>query len=299
MLAVLLYPDAVAAADDPMSKALRTYREGSYEQARAILVDIVSRDKSNASALHLLGLVEASVGRPEAAQGHLEASVSLAPSEASFALNLARFLIRQQDSKRAELVLEQSTSVMSNAQTLELLGLLRLEREQSQSALECFEQSLQLAPDRVSARYYAGLAYESLGQFDRAIASHQAVLALTPNDFYAHMQLGKLFLERGELERALMHLQASKQTDLTSAAVHVYLSRVHLASDELELALKAAEEAIRLEPAGATPHYQLGQVLSRLGRMDEARRELATFEKHRKSTPADLAEVLRARMAKQ
>jgi len=290
-LLVLVAVAAGTQREPPFAAALADFREGRYEQARVKLQRLLVQNSRDAAALHLLGLVEASLHHADQARAYLETSVTLAPNQPTFAINLARFWIRQGKLDAAEEVLQASVAILPRPETYETLGLLRLQDDKPQQALGCFTKSLALAPDRVNARYYVGLTQQSLGQFDAALEAYEAVLLLAPSDFYAHLQSAKILLIRGNLTQALAHLRAAEQEEPSSASVHLYLSRVHLSTGDLDLALRAATRAVRLKPNDSLSHYQLSQVLARLGRMKEAKLERDLFEKYRKFSPANLPEI--------
>ena len=54
-------------------------------------------------------------------------------------------------------------------------------------------------------------------------------------------------------------------------------------------ALKLLEQAVQLEPTNATAHYRLGSVYRKMGRTDDAKREMELYKKFK-----DLKEKLRS-----
>ena len=70
-------------------------------------------------------------------------------------------------------------------------------------ALEWFSSGLRLSPDNAVARYYAALAAEGIGDFDRAISEYRYSMRADPDATDARLRLARLHEAEGAYELAL------------------------------------------------------------------------------------------------
>lgn len=77
----------------------------------------------------------------------------------------------------------------------------------------------------------------------------------------------------GEVEKAQQSLSRSVQEDDHNAAAWMALGVVEFQRDRLYEAARAFHRSVRLAPLRYEPHFNLGQLLESVGRVDEAIRE--------------------------
>jgi len=256
------------------------FREKRYQEASSALESNLKDHPQHAASHHLLGLVLSLQGKNEAAQFHLQKSLELSPRHPAYAVNFAKFCLQRGAVKRAEQILEQTVKTSPSPSAFELLALIRLDQNQGKEAVRLLEESLKLDGDAASSWYYLGLAHHSLGVFDSAIVCYQKKLQRTPMDFNGHLQLGKVYLTRGNWAEALRHLTIAKEARPAASEVHRYLSQLYLAGGDLQSALSSARRAVELSQRDFGAHYQLGQVLARLGKADEADKEFRWLQEN-------------------
>ena len=146
-------------------------------------------------------------------------------------------------------------------------------------ARECFARAVQLDPDNFDFRYSLGFALSHLGKISDALGQMEAAEKLKPRDAQVHYQLYRLWLLEHEKARANRELRefyalnkAGEQRDL--AAVMVAKGNQLLAAGNSLGAASAFKKALRLWPDDPEIHYDLSLAMSKLGRQDEASREL-------------------------
>lgn len=277
-------PDAV------VSRAMTDFREKRYQDVSSALESNLKEHPEHAASHHLMGLVLSMQGKNEAALLHLEKALELSPHHPAYAVNFAKFCLQKGAVKRAEQLLEQTVKISPSPSAFELLALIRLDQNQGKEVVRLLEESLKLDGDAASSWYYLGLAHHSLGQLDPAIVCYRETLKRTPKDLGGHLQLGKVYVLRGNWAEALRHLSIAKEGQPAASEVHRYLSQVHLACGDLQSALSSARRAVELNPRDFGSHYQLGQVLARLGKADEADKEFRWLQENPASEdPSPLA----------
>jgi tetratricopeptide (TPR) repeat protein len=146
-------------------------------------------------------------------------------------------------------------------------GRVALEQGRSAEALERFGAALRLWPDNEVARYYAAVAAERTGDFDRAVAEYRYSIRSDPDATDARERLARLHEAEGAGERALLVLQhdsrrspAGLDAQLLAVRISARLGRARqlgtLLADlarrgELGAAAAAAAEGLRAREGAA------------------------------------------------
>jgi Flp pilus assembly protein TadD len=265
-------------AEAGFNQALQAFRAGDRQKAVTVLEAVLKAHPDHAPSHELLGLSLAALGESSGALSHLREAVKLWPDQPVYWTNLAIFYLRQSRTDEAEKALKQSLEVEPSPPAFRLLGLIRLDQNWGEEAVQLFQKALDLAPDDVESWYYLGLAHQSLAQNDSALSCYQEALRRSPRDSYVHFQLGILYLTRGLRKQALDHLQIAKETRPNAPEVHQRLTQAYLASGEFAAALESARRAVELSPNDRQAHYQLALALARLGKTEESTKEFQISE---------------------
>lgn len=166
-------------------------------------------------------------------------------------------------------------------------------------AYNVFAELVDSHPDWHAARTNLAISLMNRQQpedSDLALQQLEIVLAEQPDDVRAHYVAGLLRLYLGEVEPAARHFAAVLAIDDNDAYAHYYLGQCHLRLGDEEAALAAYQDAMQLDPYLRSAYYSAAQVLQRLGRNDEARAQLAIFERFENNPSARLAEFKYTRM---
>jgi adenylate cyclase len=140
-----------------------------------------------------------------------------------------------------------------------------------------------------------GLAYQLTGRYAEAIAAQQQALLRDPSGGPLTFLAVNYVLQWGAqlshdpqiVEQALAAAQRAVTLDDSFWFRHLALGSVYLYQQQYEQAVTEIERAVALYPNGAESYANLAEVLSRMGRADEALRA-AEQALHRKSWFADL-----------
>lgn len=92
-----------------------------------------------------------------------------------------------------------------------ILARVAQQRDQPAEALEHFDEAFRLWPDNPWARYYAALAAEALGDFDRAIEAYRYAIRIDPGGTDARLRLARLHLAEGKPLNAVTALRHMAQ----------------------------------------------------------------------------------------
>jgi tetratricopeptide (TPR) repeat protein len=142
----------------------------------------------------------------------------------------------------------------------------------TEEAVEMYLEALALDPDSAAAHYNLAGTLARAGAFDEAESHFRAALAQQPNS-QTHTGLGYVLWQQGREDEAIASLNAAIDADPTNAAAYDQLGTIRLQQGELEEAAATSRRLLEHRPSPAA-HRELAQVLTRLGKEDEARREM-------------------------
>lgn len=162
------------------------------------------------------------------------------------------------------------------------LGRVYYQQKRYLEAVEQFKRVVELEPKHHRAWDNLGLCYDALQQDADALRSFFRALDLVmkhlPDYDWAHANLADFFLRRSEYEKAF-HLAAEAARRNPESARNCFLTAKALVNlDKLDLSLRWLEQAVKLDATYPEPRYLLAQVYRKLGRKEDADRELAAFQ---------------------
>jgi Flp pilus assembly protein TadD len=135
-----------------------------------------------------------------------------------------------------------------------------------------FRKALKLDPKSASAQYNLGASLVRSGQFAEAERHLRAALKKNPNT-QTYTALGIALWQLDRVDEAIPNLRSAIKADPKNAAPYDTLGTILIQQGKLEEAASTYRDLIRNRPSAAA-HQELAQVLTRLGRTDEARKEM-------------------------
>jgi tetratricopeptide (TPR) repeat protein len=137
-------------------------------------------------------------------------------------------------------------------------------------ALPCYEQAIELLPQKPEWIYRLGVCQHAAGDLVRALDSFRAVAPRLLNTAVVQARLGETALSMGETKEAE---SAWRQAIASEAELggHIFpenrvgLAQVMIEKESWEEAATLLREALTINPAYTHAHYLLGLVLAELG----------------------------------
>jgi len=255
----------VTAPGDPaawLRDGTRAQEKGELDAAEALYRKVLAREPDNVQAQFLLGTVHAHRREPDAAEERLRGVVAAAPGHAPAHL---------------------------------WLGHLARGRGRPAEAMEHYRRAAEADPKSGAVRAVLGQALAAAGDLAGATAACARAVALEPGNPATHVALAQVLQEAErypEAEAACRRLVALRPD---APAAHLALARVLRDAKRYPEAEAACREALALSagapkvpktPEAAEAHRELGVVLSRAGRHDEA---VSHLEAALAANPNDLA----------
>ena len=131
-----------------------------------------------------------------------------------------------------------------------------------------------LAPNDPRWSYYLAINYRYEGALEESVAALDRVVTLVPHDLAALTHRADIRLELGLMDAAEADYRLVLERDPASSAARLGLGRIDFSRRDYESALERFERALRGQPPGSVVHHHLGLTLRRLGRREEAAKQL-------------------------
>ncbi len=187
-------PDPQPAA---YAAAVRHFRDGRYDDAGALLREVVGQRRDFAPAWHLLGLCAARQGRTDEAVRCLDRASRLEPASGEIHAHRAEILRQAGQLDRA---LEAAEAAVRRAPGLAAahnnLGLVWLDLEKADKARAALETAIAIDPAYARAHYNLGNALLQLDEPAAAEASLRRAVEILPRHVHAWTALGVALASR-------------------------------------------------------------------------------------------------------
>jgi tetratricopeptide (TPR) repeat protein len=105
------------------------------------------------------------------------------------------------------------------------LGLLYLDMDQPDVALDWLRTAIRINPDHFRAHVNLGVALASMRRYDEAVTAYRAALGLDPDDAFVHASLGRALLSLGRDGEGLRELQTAVRLDPSLTEARDLLNR--------------------------------------------------------------------------
>ncbi len=150
-------------------------------------------------------------------------------------------------------------------------------RGEEARAMELLEKAVALAPDYLEALNDLAVLYLHRRDYVRAEAALRRAVELDPNSWQPRMNLGVVLLEQQSFRWALPELNQAWRLAPASPLPAFQLGRLHLLEGQGEAAERWLTRALDLEPRFPAARLLRGYARLLIGRLAEARSDLAAY----------------------
>jgi tetratricopeptide (TPR) repeat protein len=157
------------------------------------------------------------------------------------------------------------------------LGEAYLEMKRYDEAEKALSEAVRLRADVPRGQYNLALVQEQRGNATGARAAYEAEVGANPKNYGAQFNLGRLLAKEGRTAEAARRFRASIEARPEFAEGHLYLAKALLDLGDLQAAEQAAKQGLSLNPERTIAplgHFVLADIYSRMGRENEAAREV-------------------------
>lgn len=171
-------------------------------------------------------------------------------------------------------------------------------RGDNAAAIENYRKALKLNPSLPGLHFeLAEMLNISNSPADHAEAKqeYEAALAVNPFDEQAESKLGEIAAENDNLKEAQQRYAKAVELRPNDPDANLGLAKVFMAMGQPKKAQPLLEKAVQLDPTSAVAHFRLSTVYRALGRTDDAKHELAEYQKYKamKAKLEDLYQAMR------
>jgi Tfp pilus assembly protein PilF len=107
---------------------------------------------------------------------------------------------------------------------------------------------------------------------------HAALLENT-QDEKSILRLAEIDAQKGNIEQSYKEYTKAVELQPADADAKLGLAKTLIAMNQAEKALPLLEDTVKLEPTNATAHYRLATLYRKMGRVDDAKREVELYQK--------------------
>jgi tetratricopeptide (TPR) repeat protein len=281
---------ALAAEGETESAAARDIAAGRLGAAEERLTEILRKSPGSIEGSYLLGLVQFRTGRLEAARQSFERVVVKDSSHGNAWLLLGMVHAAAGNFDDAASPFEHACRLVPRqSDACYYLGRNEYARSRFDGAAAAFQKAISLRPG--NSRAYTGLALvlEAMGRSPEAEASFRKACHLTETkvrpDEDPRIDFGAFLHRQGRLSAAQDALRPVVNEQPRSARAHFELGRVLSALRQDQDAIVMLEKAVAIDGSHYAAHLLLGKLLYRVGRPDEAQKEIALGKQHSPAPP--------------
>ncbi len=256
---------------DVLTTAIEMHQGGRLGEAATLYQKVLSQEKENPVALHLLGVLHHQRGDNARAIELIGRAVALRPNVPAFHANLAEAYRAMGQLDRAAGCCRAALSLFPDyPEALCNLGLALQGLGKKPEAVNQFKRAIELRPRFATAHNNLGIVLRDLGRLDEALEHFRKAVEFEPTFAPARTNLGQMLLDRGQPAEALPHCQEAVRLQPDMAALHHNLGNALRAMEKYTEARAAYLEALRLEPELAPAHAHLGLTMVREGQANDA-----------------------------
>jgi tetratricopeptide (TPR) repeat protein len=233
------------------------YRKANYDRAIADYNEAIRLDPKDANPFNGRGAAYKAKGDYDRAIADYSQAIRLNPNQVVFANNL-----KSTEQVRASAQARQQVSQQ----------IFRCNGEDADQAIASCTELIYSSDyyDRKGALENRARAYQTKGDFERAIADYNEAVRLDPKSARAFTDRGSAYQTNGDLERAITDYDEAIRLDPRSARAFTNRGTAYEAKGNLERAIADYDEAIGLDPKDAFVFTSRGTAYEAKGDLERA-----------------------------
>jgi Tfp pilus assembly protein PilF len=183
-------------------------------------------------------------------------------------------------------MLSLSLAAADSAQMHQLLAHEAIRQGNTNVAMRQMEKAVSINPALPGIHFeLAELMYTSSDQQAKrdAEGEYRKALAQNPQDEKSLLRLAEIETRNGRADAALEDYRKAASLQPGDSEPMLGLAKILIERNQSDKALPWLESAVKADPSNAVAHYRLGTEYRKLGRMDDAKREVETYKNLREA----------------
>lgn len=268
------------------SLALAQYRDNRFEESQRTLLELIHAGRETTDIYSLLGWCYQRQGNYDESVAAFERAINLDPRKEVNYVDLGLVLIGFRRYAAADAVAEKALEPFpASSRVFEVKGMAEILMQDYANAERSYARAAELNPQSAEANLGLAESQWAAGKVQEAFVTFAEGLKRFPQDALHYQEYGRALLKFAEAgdaaaeARAVTMLNKAVALDDSLSEPHYLLGNLALHKRRTEEAFQQLEQASRLDPKKGKIHFALSRAYRRLGRKDDATRELEIFEK--------------------
>jgi tetratricopeptide (TPR) repeat protein len=254
------------------------YNLDRFDEATRVLTEATQIAPNEPEPFYRLGLIASVRGDGQAAANYWSKALELRPNFAEANFMLGEELLKARQPGRAVPFYERAVAQDSKLLYYIRLGVANFRAQHYAKARETFNAGLVRFPDNANLYFLLGYVARAEGQYDDAVTAFKRALQMQPDNPDLLGNLGYIASQRGENVEAERLLRRAIALDPNAFPPHHDLGRLLVKLKKYDEALPVLQRGAGLNKQDPGVHYQLFLAYSRLRRTADADKELALFK---------------------
>ncbi len=181
-----------------------------------------------------------------------------------------------------ESMLALSLAAPDSAQMHQLLAHEDTRQGNTDSAIAQYRKAIAIDPHLPGVHFeLAELLHTSTDETVKKEAEQEyhAGLLENPQDEKAIFRLAEIHAQKGNIEQSYKEYTKAVALQPADAEAKLGLAKTLIEMNQADKALALLEDTVQLEPTNATAHYRLATLYRKMGRIDDAKREVELYKK--------------------
>jgi Flp pilus assembly protein TadD len=255
---------------------LACYRTGKLLEARTAFEQAIREDGADIESVQMEGLVLYRLGQPAAAISYLERVQQWMPhanADASYVLGLCYLNARRYDDARRAFAMQYGMDPASAGAYLILGNMLQI-ANLPELAADAARKASTLDHGLPLAHFLVGEVDLYKSDLNGALAEFEQERTVNPGFAGVYDRLGDTYLRFGKYQEAQSSIMKAISLDTSRTGPFILMGKVFLRRDDPQAAAMYLQHAEKMDPANYMTHTLLGQTYRKLGREDDAKREI-------------------------
>lgn len=272
---------------------LACYRTGKLLEARTAFEQAIREDGADIESVQMEGLTLYRLGQPAAAISYLERVQQWMPhanADASYVLGLCYLNAQRYDDARRAFATQYGMDPASAGAYLVLGNMLQI-ANLPELAEDAARKAISIQHGLPLAHFLVGEVDLFKSDLEGALSEFEQERAINPGFAPVYDRLGDTYLRSGKLQEAQASLMKALSLDTSRTGPFILMGKVLLRRDDPQAAAMYLTHAEKMDPSNYMTHTLLSQAYRKLGRDDDAKREIDLASKIHASTELKLQPV--------
>ena len=247
--------------DQAQRIAKKRLKEGSFEDARSVYLDILAKFPKNKKAMEG---IKALTNRP---QGKIK-NIQEPPQEQ---LN---FLVQLYGQGQCKKVIQKAHDLLNQFPNsvimLNILGAANAGLGHFAEAINSYKKAIRIEPNYIDAYYNLAFALREQGKIEDAVATFKKVISISPKHVDAYNNLAVTLHKQGKLEEAIKAFKKAIAIKPDYAEAYFNIASTFEEQGDLEQAVISYSKSISLKPDYADAYFNMASTLEKQGKLKDS-----------------------------